>query len=177
MRFLALIALALQPQPVTPGTRDESPLAKDLRVRQDDLRQPAGFERVYELRGIDGKTVRYARINGALIALFPRSQYEAGLPAIPAGTTFMIGRPEDLANLTPAPSAPSIHSAAVALDASAAHVITPRSAAVTASQPGESASPSAATREISPDTRSIWTDEGYRRMRLAEILSPTRKLR
>ncbi len=172
MRFLALLALSLQPQPVTPGTQDESPLAKDLRVKQNDLRQPAGFERVYELRGVDGRTVRYARINGALIALFPRSQYESGMPAIPGGTTFMIGRPEDLAADRPLPSAPSIYSAAVALDASASHVITPQSAALTASSAAERVSVRPDARDAFTDTRSIWTDENYRRMRLSEILTP-----
>ncbi len=83
---------------VDQGTEDVGPLARSARVSRLDLRMPTGFDRVYRLESPtlgDGAPARYARVSGALIAIFPRSEYQktaAGTSImVPAGTIFAIG--------------------------------------------------------------------------------------
>lgn len=90
-----LTALAIPPQDlrsVTPGTRDVSPLARDLAVRQSPIIRPNGFDTVYEIPGESGRRPKFGRINGALVAEFPRSEYIetdfGSLPVLPGGTRF-----------------------------------------------------------------------------------------
>ena len=92
-------------QPVEQGLADLGPLSISTRMLPLDLRQPQGFERVYRVpgstRGLgalpSGPTSDdyYARVNGAITAVFPRSDYvvtKSGIhPAIPGGTVFYIG--------------------------------------------------------------------------------------
>lgn len=77
---------------VQQGFDDAEPLARSMAIPRHDLRAPIGFEDVYDLG--DG---RLARIDGGLIAVFPRSTYERrgeGLtPTIPPGTVFYLGMP------------------------------------------------------------------------------------
>ncbi len=89
-------SLAHPPWPrVQQGFEDVEPLAVSLAVHQVDLRTPIGFEHVYDLG--DG---RFARIDGGLIAVFPRSTYtgsRSGVRAtIPPGATFYLGMPPDV---------------------------------------------------------------------------------
>jgi hypothetical protein len=74
------------------GFEDVEPLARSLAIQPVDFRAPVGFEDVYDLG--DG---RLARIDGGLIAVFPRSTYvrdASGVyPTIPPGTVFYVGMP------------------------------------------------------------------------------------
>jgi len=86
-------------QPLTPVDQrfqDLNPLATSLRSLPTDLRQPSNFDRVYRVRTPGGaQDEQFARVSGALTALFPRSEYtqtKRGTRAdVPAGTIFYIG--------------------------------------------------------------------------------------
>lgn len=90
--------------PVDPNTSDVSPLGLSFRQLRLDFRRPMDFDRVYRLRGADGRP-KYARMSGGLTAVFPRSRYvqvnEQGdsVAVVPPDTRWIIGA------LTPA-SAP-----------------------------------------------------------------------
>ncbi|MEM8756385.1 MAG: hypothetical protein AAGF47_01210 [Planctomycetota bacterium] len=95
-----------------PGIDDISPVSVSQRVQREDPRQPVGFERVYEFVDADGRT-RYARVNGAVHAVFDQAWYTSlGSAAVPAGTRFIIGEPpvaaERLPEARPAPNAVSL---------------------------------------------------------------------
>ena len=90
-----------QPWPILlQGHEDADPLGRSLFNQPIDFRAPSGFEQVYDLG--DG---RLARIDGGLIAVFPRSTYTTGsdgtTPTIPPGTTYYIGTPPGLNLLSP----------------------------------------------------------------------------
>ena len=160
---LSLMALALTAPPlktVSPGTADISPLSRDLRISGGDLRQPSGFDRVYELRMGPNKVVRYARIDGALVAVFPQSTYTptafGDVATIPPGTVFYIGRPEDI-------------------EARGLGDIDPTAAPGSLSIPNQGPSNHAdlrATQQSLPRYQppTLWTDAAYRKTRLAELL-------
>ncbi|MEQ8769601.1 MAG: hypothetical protein RIB60_03720 [Phycisphaerales bacterium] len=80
-------------QPVEAGSVDSSPLAGSMQVLPIDLRQPTGFDEVYQIN--TGRGSAFARMDGALRAVFPRSEYGLGPNGvesqIPAGTTWVIG--------------------------------------------------------------------------------------
>lgn len=88
-------------QTVDPRHDDVGPLALSLRDLQPDLRQPTGFEKVYRIgqRSPNGDD-RFARVSGALAAVFSRSEYtrvqrrnggSAIRVDVPAGTIYYIG--------------------------------------------------------------------------------------
>lgn len=83
-------------RPLDASIEDVSPIATSLRIdTRLSLQQPTGFSEVYAGPGGDD----LMRINGALYAVFPRSQYvfneDQGLtPVIPQGTVFRIGTPD-----------------------------------------------------------------------------------
>lgn len=88
-------------QTVDPRHDDVGPLALSLRDLQPDLRQPTGFEKVYRIgqRSPNGDD-RFARVSGALAAVFNRSEYtrvqrrnggSAIRVDVPAGTIYYIG--------------------------------------------------------------------------------------
>lgn len=81
-------------RPVVEGTSDVSPLADSLELRPIDLRLPSGFDRVYEVPTGEGSL--FARIDGGLTAVFPRSEYTAtpygAVAEVPAGTVWVIGQ-------------------------------------------------------------------------------------
>lgn len=170
---LAMITLTLSlsdpPRPlksVTPGTSDVSPLSRDLRIPSGDLRQPSGFDRVYELRMGPNKTVRYARIDGALVAIFPQSTYTAtqlgNIATIPPGTTFYIGRPEDI-------EARGLGIPEARIEPSAGSLAVPNYV------PNSAPSTRADLRATDPvipryEPPTIWNDAVYRKTRLAELL-------
>ncbi|MBY0112162.1 MAG: hypothetical protein K2Y21_05030 [Phycisphaerales bacterium] len=80
-------------KPVEPGVGDVGPLSGSGRVMPKDLRQPANFDRVYEVE-MDGKKY-FVRAHGGVYAVFPRSDYvqtrHGVVPIVPAGTTFHLG--------------------------------------------------------------------------------------
>lgn len=89
---------------------DVGPLSVSLRSLSVDLRQPSGFDSVYQLPGKDGK---FMRVQGGLYAVFSRSLYKSTkqgkVATIPDGTVFYIGPPSflrDEAN-TPAEKPPA----------------------------------------------------------------------
>lgn len=89
---LAQPAERSQIQRVEAGVADVGPIRVSSRELPVDLLVPTGFEHVYRSIG-DSQTLM--RINGAIVAEFPRSQYDASpwgpLPVVPAGTIFRIG--------------------------------------------------------------------------------------
>ncbi len=80
---------------VDAGYSDVGPLTASLRLEGFDLRSPDDWDRVYQLKGIDGDL--FARRSGGLTAIFDRSQYidspYGTLAKIPAGTIYVIGEP------------------------------------------------------------------------------------
>jgi hypothetical protein len=80
-------------KPVDPGVADVGPLGTTGRVLPTDLRQPANFDRVYEVE-LDGKRF-FVRAHGGVYAVFPRSDYvqtRGGVvPIVPAGTVYHLG--------------------------------------------------------------------------------------
>ena len=90
--------------PVDEAVADISPLQISLFDQRVDAGPASAFERVYQTDALPG---RYARIDGAVWAVFPRSAYVAtqddGLVAIvPENTVFYIGGPP-ASMLAPAP--------------------------------------------------------------------------
>ncbi len=83
-------------KPIDAGTSDVGPLATSLRLAPIDMRVSDGFENVYSVTDENGRE-RFYRRDGAIIAVFPRSDYiltgYGPLAAIPAGTWFLIGDP------------------------------------------------------------------------------------
>ena len=75
------------------GLEDVGPTSTSLRTPADDLRQPTGFGDVFRLGGSD----TFARFDGGITALFPRSVYTPSrfglVPTVPPGTHFSIGEP------------------------------------------------------------------------------------
>ncbi len=76
---------------------DVGPLRTSNRVFPTDLRQPRGFREVYQIpKGAASKYAGwFARVDGAVLAVFPRSQYETTedgtVPLVPASTEFFFG--------------------------------------------------------------------------------------
>lgn len=84
-------------RPVDQGVADTGPLSANRRVVPLDLRVPAGFDRVYQFG--QGRSSKFARVNGGLTAVFPRSTYnDRGFGTtveIPPGTVFYVGKLPD----------------------------------------------------------------------------------
>lgn len=90
------------PTPLTPvhqGVSDIGPLSTSFLVQSPDLRVATDFDKVYRVPGSDKHLMR---IDGALAAVFPESEYIStrnGIYAvIPAGTVWTIGVPTAPAN-------------------------------------------------------------------------------
>jgi len=162
-------------EPVQQGTVDANPLAAPANVQPLDLRLPLGFDRVYRVvePGRSMLNQRYARSSGALTAVFPRSQYtptrDGVIPEIPAGTIFYIGGlPDDIFSSPP----PAIRRGPNYVDRAVRAV---PSNAEPADQPREGVARSAdrtTRRELieRPAPSSIMTDEGYRQVRIGELI-------
>jgi hypothetical protein len=100
---LAVVSLALgqvprlPPTPLDQSRADVGPLSSSLREMQPELRLPTGFQNVYRVPGHDDLLMR---MDGGLIAVFPRSTYvrtgkHGSRAVIPPGTVFHIGPPID----------------------------------------------------------------------------------
>lgn len=82
-------------RPVDPMVADTGPLSVSARRLPADLRVPTGFDQVYRVPGGGGGDL-FARMNGGITAVFPRSTYApagsgGALVEIPPGTVFYIG--------------------------------------------------------------------------------------
>lgn len=158
------------PEPVLPGLRrvdagvaDVGPLGTSQRQMPVDLRVPTGFEGVYafERPGPLGKPeTMYMRANGSLAAVFPRSVYVASpgglVPAIPAGTVFIIGSP--LADPR-------------AFGAKRGRPVSPLAVDQRVPREDETPRPPPAARSArASESLSIWNSERVRRQRVGELL-------
>lgn len=92
---------------VEQGVADVSPLRTSLRVIEPQLLLPATFGELYKVTGSDG-TQRFARVAGAVTAVFPMSEYaqtrRGTLPLIPAGTVFHLGSIKTFDQVAPHPA-------------------------------------------------------------------------
>jgi len=87
---------------VDPGRADVGPSSISQRVISRDPRSPSGFEYVYRIER--GRYAgRFARANGAVTAVFPRSVYSQVdgtlIPRVPPGTTYVVGPIDDVVGL------------------------------------------------------------------------------
>lgn len=163
------LSLLVQPETtvelreIEQGFEDVSPLAASSEVTPIDLRKPFGFERVYEITDPRGRT-RFIRIDNGIVAVFDRSDYIPGLDVafIPPNTRFHIGTEDFLDQ-----SEHEIHATEASgridrrlnLSASNRAGTTPRDA--------EPAQPDF----VVPGPPAIVTNEAYRRVRIAQLLS------
>jgi hypothetical protein len=187
--------------PVDPGTADISPLAQGRRDLRVDLRTPVGFENLYQLSphvqlfpgqpAGDAGAGPFVRISGGLIAVFPRSTYQATgdgrfAPTIPPGTIFYQADARRL--LTDASPQPRAWSGASAYAGDGRERLAMRSLmqplntppAPLMIQPGrlppnERLTVRSSARSPGFDdtaqNRTIWTDEAFRQQRIARLLA------
>ena len=95
---------------VDAGREDTGDLATSFRRLPLDLRLPTGFDRVYRVHGRDDL---YMRANGALYAVFPKSEYRTTRrgeqPVTPTDVVYRIGlAPDGPLVAPPAPNAARI---------------------------------------------------------------------
>lgn len=150
--------------PVDPGVADTGPLSVSERLMPADLRVPTAFERVYRLSG--EHEGRFARVSGAITAVFPRSQYvrtEYGdVPEIPTGTIFYIGGvPADRGGLPGDLPRRALNF----FDNSA------RPLSATERLPPPAATDSPVSVAPARPTASLFTDDLYRRMVVSDLLA------
>lgn len=175
---------------VDQGVEDQSLLSASTRRVPMDLRQPLGFDQLFQIMGPGGRLethgisstgdASYVRISGGLTASFTRSTYAeigGGLQLlIPPGTVFSIGqaqawgpggslgallRPHTNAANTSAPTA-------MARGVSRSARSVPTAQINNASQGRTSNAPSSESRNHAGTTEpeqseSLWTNEPYRR--------------
>lgn len=176
-------------RPVEQGVSDMGPLSGPGRVLSPGLRQPSGFDRVYEVE-IDGKKY-FARQNGATVAVFPRSNYTTFrgvvMPTVPAGTTFYLGGlPANARPLSPEEMPPNwagqpqnLATPAKSLDnrvnlsaaaGSARDQVSPQWGASPPSPQPTREQPRPVASNISPSSGSIWQSEAYRVQRTGQLI-------
>lgn len=174
------------------GVGDVGPLSVGLRLMQRDMRRPFGFDRVFEVDRSTafGTEQTLIRIDGAVTAVFPRSTYRIVGPGVlaaefPAGTVFHIG--ELPAEFGSGPEATRTGrrgglAASLAVDLSAR--AGPSDSAPRLSEAGRRSGPPAPDAQprdsLEPgaaEPPSIWTDEHFRRLWLAEVLRSVRATR
>jgi hypothetical protein len=161
-------------QRVDQGIADSEPLGVSFRDLQVDLRIPTGFESVYRLQtparlGAPGGTF-FMRMDGSITAVFPQSVYADSpwgqLPMIPPGTIFYIGGlPPDL---QPADTPASRPRPTNFVDLSLSGQAPVESPALIATSESPASLPPPALH-----IRSIWSDDSYRRERIAALLART----
>jgi hypothetical protein len=160
-----------RPTPVPAGGGDTDTLSRGLANDTSSIDDGVGFGKVYELPRQRGQPRRFARINGAMIAVFPLSAYvstkDGEVATVPGGTTYYIGADWIRRLTTPvhADEAPGLLAAPTAVDLSTSGAVQTRT----------NTRPSTAERAGEPEAaapRSIWTDETYRRERIAHLLRP-----
>ena len=150
----------------TQGLGDTGPLSRDL-GRDSRTPDSNGFTGVYELPRRRGQPRRFARIDGGLIAVFPYSTYEESeygtAATVPPGTTYYIGPGwiNRLMNATHADAAPGLLASPTAIDLGVNG----------AGMNRVDSSVRAGAEDPAVTPRSIWTDESFRRERLASLLA------
>lgn len=185
-------------KPVDPGVADVDPLASSGRVLPKDLRQPANFDRVYEVE-LEGKRY-FVRAHGGVYAVFPRSDYvqtrRGAVPIVPAGTVFHLGTlPKNEVVSSPPEQAPPNPANARPARPGRQDQAAPSNAAPTAesaaAQPALTARPSPTQRQTTEPPNSeagaeiiqvreestIWTSEMVRVGRAAALLEKARSIR
>jgi len=171
-------------RPVEQGVGDRSPLSANRMLEPMDLRIPLNFDRVYKLDSEPrlfggGPGPRYARMSGAVTAIFPRSEYTpagAGrlLVGVPAGTVYSIGGPLEQI-LGPRWSAPRARVGAVNFVDRSAAVAPPAmsgQAGGDAGQYDDRLAMRAPDQGRSARGRTIWTSDALRQERLSVLLNP-----
>lgn len=159
------------PERVEQGTADVGPGQASLRTIAPDLRTPGEFDSVFELERMNRfappgqrKSVFFARAEGGLTAVFPRSVYApsgqgALVPQIPPDTVFYLGLPPEFrkgaAAGAPAPNKLDLSFAAAEAER-ALHPFPDR-------------------REPIPvvPRRTLFENEEYRKQRVADLLKET----
>jgi hypothetical protein len=194
------ITKSVQPtlRPVDPGVADVDPLGTTGRVLPTDLRQPANFDRVYEVE-LDGKRF-FVRAHGGVYAVFPRSDYvqtRGGVvPIVPAGTVYHLGSlpktefdpaHQDEATLNPANAKParparrddSAPSNAAPMPESAAARPAPAARSKPALRQNTDPPLSDAAPPVAkgPEGSSIWSSDMLRVSRTGELLDKARAAR
>lgn len=84
---------------INPNLTDVNPMAVDMKVDGSrDLRRPIGFSELYAFTNERGEEM-FARRDGAVTAVFPRSTYvrtrRGSVATVPPGTLFIIGEPTE----------------------------------------------------------------------------------
>lgn len=181
-------------KPVDPGVGDVGPLSGPGRTLPTDLRQPANFDRVYEVE-LDGKRF-FVRAHGGIFAVFPRSDYIQSrggvVPIVPAGTVFHLGslpqnKPDsksDASNPPPLQPAAAKPARPLRLDQAAPGNAAPNAESAQTS-PAPTARPQAPRRQNTepplsdapppvhvptPTRDSIWESELHRVARTSDLL-------
>lgn len=150
----------------TQGLGDTDPLAKDL-GSNSEANTGQGFGTVYELPRRRGMPRRFARVDGAVVAVFPYSTYEwtpfGEVATLPPGTVYYVGANWLSRLMAPvhATATPGLLEVATSVD-----LLTDPS---TTSEVDLRAKPDAGA--PTPHADSIWTSETYRRQRLRALLS------
>lgn len=167
------------PQRVEQMVGDVGPLGTSLRELSTDLRVPTSFDAVYRLpRGVAGiggigGQPQLARVNGAVIAVFPRSVYDwtdnGPRADVPPGTVYYIGSmPRAIAAI----HAPGPTHVSLAADMSADRVAA--TGVSTTAEQGRTQTPSAAPTLLAAADRSrvlcVFTDEEFCAARVKQIL-------
>jgi len=160
-------------KPVDGGVADMGPLSGPGRSLSPGLRQPSGFDRVYEVE-IDGKKY-FARQNGSTVAVFPRSAYsrdDGRLTAlVPAGTVFYLGGLPDNARPV-SPEEMSLNYAG--RPQNLAMPVKSQDTRVDLSASAQSARGQARNQPISfdvpPSSGSVWENENYRVQRTGQLI-------
>jgi hypothetical protein len=163
-------------RPVEQGIEDRTANSASQRVLQRDLRSPAGFDRLYRIEGsitnpawvrAGVKPGMYARVQGGVVAVFPQSAYRARgggrtLVEVPASTKFLFGDTRAMLLGDGSAGLPSGSLAEPVLRA-----IDQRVSMAASPEMPISAS-------MQTVRRTIWTDESFRRVRVASILNRAR---
>jgi hypothetical protein len=152
------------------GVEDIGPLSDSLRRVELRPAQPMDFDQLLIIDGLGGS---YARGNGALYAVFPRSVYSGPrhLAEIPADTVFRIGLPRDpfgpVRSARPAPSRDRIdHSVLMRPEDLTLRVTDP-----SPSTPRDPVLQSPSFRIASSLPPPIVADPEYRRARLGSLIA------
>lgn len=173
------------------GLADQTPLSASARVVPIDLRQPTGFDQLFQLAGPGGRletrgTVptngMFFRFSGGLTATFSRSVYAetaGGLqPLIPPGTVFSIGQKPAwgpgprVAEVTPRMNASGGGSPATPAQGVARSARVPSSGASSTASGRKTDAVRTPAREAR-EPESLWTSEAYRRRLIERLIMIT----
>lgn len=168
---------------------DLGPLGSSLRVFPHDLRRPFDFDQVYRVPRLQGQPDQFARVSGAITAVYPRGEYlrtKKGVRVqVPAGTIFYIGRlpepsrygyrPGAQSETVPDPRAPERVGAVSTRDHAASspvHSMANMNAHLGADDPVDEPALDA---PVPLPAESIFTSEHYRIARLSALIDEARR--